>query len=131
MKQLITASLLALVLTACATSFQKPPLTADYGAYPSTYQDLVKSYMKTAFFIDAESASYRFGTPRKAYVNKRLLFGGKVAWTGYAVQFSVKPKDPSSGYTIRGCTDCVALIRDGVINLQEAGDPSLLLNYAE
>lgn len=129
MKQLITASLLVLLLTGCATSFQKPTAGTGYGAYPSNYQELIKGYMETSL-IDPESARYRFGTPRRAYANQGLLYGGKVAWTGYAIPFFVNAKNRLGGYT--GGSEYVALIRDGtVFKCQEAGDPFLLLKYAE
>lgn len=129
MRNLAIASMLILVLTGCATSFQKPTPGTDYGAYPENYQDLIKGYMETVL-IDPESARYRFNPPRKAYVNQGLAYGGKVQWTGFGVPFFVNSKNRFGGYT--GGKDFVALIRDGtVIKAQEAGDPFLLLRFAE
>ena len=87
----------ALLLSGCASSFQKPKSSANYGIPPVNYEQTIKEYFESVL-KDPESARYRFSQPIKAYENEGLLFGGKVAWLGYLVDTQVNAKNSYGGY---------------------------------
>jgi len=89
-----TSLAISLILFGCA----KPSVVADYGTYPSDYEELAKERI-TDKLIDPESARFRFGEPVKAYVNNGLIYGGNVVFTGYVVPVMVNAKNRMGGYT--------------------------------
>jgi len=87
----------ALILSGCASSFQKPESGTNYGIPPVNYEQTIKEYFESVL-KDPESAIYKFGLPIKAYENEGLLFGSKVAWLGYLVDVEVNAKNSYGGY---------------------------------
>jgi hypothetical protein len=79
-------------------SFQRPDSTANYGRYPSNYEQLVKEYIISQL-IDPFSAVIQVSKPKKAYANSPLMYGGNVVWYGYIVNASVNAKNRYGGYT--------------------------------
>jgi len=73
---------------------------------------------------DPESARYRFGTPKKAYVNEGLAYGGGVAWYGWLVDVAVNAKNSFGGYT--GAKPYVALFKNGRVHKVAREDDLLL-----
>jgi hypothetical protein len=98
--------LLALVVTlgflgGCATTATIDPValeTADYGSYPSDYQEAVKAYFQKKL-KDPHSAQYRFKEPYKAYIRETPIQGGKPTTFGYIVDVWVNAKNSFGGYT--------------------------------
>ena len=86
------------LLSSCATSFEKPSEDLDYGLSPKAKTDTIKEYFSVVL-KDPDSANYKFGSPVKAYCNKGLAFGGKLAWTGWVLPFSINAKNSYGGYT--------------------------------
>lgn len=88
------------VLAACASSFETPGPTYWYGSPPKAayYEDYIKEYFATVL-KDPESARYRFGSPRRAYMNNGLIHGGGIGWAGYAIVVGINAKNSYGGYT--------------------------------
>lgn len=59
-----------------------------FGRYPKNYAETIRSHMIRFAGISAD-ASFRFGKPEKAYLNKGILAGGGVDWQGYVVDVEV------------------------------------------
>ncbi len=99
-RNFLLMSLAAPALAACASAFETPGPTYWYGAPPKAvyYEDYIKEYFAT-ILKDPESARYRFGTPRKAYVNNGLIHGGNLGWVGYAMMVGINAKNSYGGYT--------------------------------
>ena len=102
MKKLFTVFFVSL-FTACAStapeaSLPTPPtkeeiLAADYGAFPTNYQEVIKKYVSTNL-KDPESARYEFLTqPSRGYL---LIHGRKFGWTACV---SVNAKNSYGGYS--------------------------------
>jgi hypothetical protein len=96
-KTAVTGIAIALLVTACASAFQRPEPTADYGSPPQGYEEAIKARFEQVL-KDPESARYRFGRPVKAYTNEGLAYGGKVSWVGYLVDVQVNAKNSFGGY---------------------------------
>lgn len=91
------AAALAGTLAGCA--FEHPSADAfNSAAPPQGYQQSVPLYFETRL-KDPDSAKYQYGTPAKAYANNGLAYGGKVAWSGYALPVAVNAKNSYGGYT--------------------------------
>lgn len=86
-----------LLLGACAGSFERLPPSADLGAPPVGYEDMIKKHFEN-ILKDPESARYRIGKPIKAYANNGLISGGNIAWRGYMVDVQVNAKNSFGGY---------------------------------
>ncbi len=110
------ALVLALAVGACA----KPPTaleiaTADYGPYPSDYQDIIKRYMGNLLF-DPYSAVYEnWRGPSQGYT------GGNFVQTafGYRVCVDINAKNRLGGYV--GRKPHFFMIRYGAV-VQELGE---------
>lgn len=90
-----------LILTGCTSSPVDPTVIAqaDYGPYPTNYQEVVKGYFQTAL-KDPMSAQYRFTKePYKAYWRDIPALGGKPMAFGYMVDVGVNAKNEFGGYT--------------------------------
>lgn len=95
----IAAGVLALgLLSGCASSFHKPAPNVVVLPPPTNVEVAIKSHFEVVL-KDPESARYRFGLPRKAYLNNGLIHGGTVAWVGYVVRVDVNAKNSMGGYT--------------------------------
>ena len=70
---------------------QSEYVSADFGTYPTNYQELIKNELGS-HLIDPYSAVYYFGTPT------RYKSGGKY---GYAVGVEVNAKNRMGGYAGR------------------------------
>lgn len=93
----LTCISIALLVTACASAFQRPEPTAEYGRPPQNYEDTIRAQFEQVL-KDPESARYRFGHPVKAYANEGLAYGGNVSWVGYLVDVQVNAKNSFGGY---------------------------------
>lgn len=87
----------AVLLTACASAFQRPDASANFGNPPQGYEEAIKAHFDQVL-KDPESARYRFSRPIKAYTNEGLAYGGKVSWVGYLVDVQVNAKNSFGGY---------------------------------
>ncbi len=67
------------------------PASSDYGRYPEDYVDVVRKHL-VRFEGVTEPASFRFGKPVRAYLNKGLLRGGEVDWQGWVVDVAIETK---------------------------------------
>ncbi|KQZ77886.1 hypothetical protein ASD55_17730 [Rhodanobacter sp. Root561] len=109
MKYLV-ATLLLMLLTSCA-SLPSPQqaAAADYGSYPSNYEQVVKAYYDNTL-KDPSSAQYRdIALPKQFWLGNR--FTG--AQYGYMVCVTLNAKNSYGAY-IGFQTDGL-LIRDGVV----------------
>lgn len=97
----ITKSLLAIlilaVLTGCASVSPKELAAADFGAYPTDYENVIKNYAGRAL-KDPYSAVYRFETPRKGVAQDGIAMGGKKHF-GWIVPVIINAKNDFGGYT--------------------------------
>ena len=115
MKNFLLLAVVFFLLGGCAVAPTQDELaSADYGAYPSDYKDIVQNYMETRL-KDPMSAQYSFlNSPRSAW----NTFGGKKF--GYAVCARVNAKNSFGGYT--GGKLNYFLIRNGSVILMIGGD---------
>lgn len=118
-KLLIVSLLVSMVaFIGCATytiavDYQPTPdeiATADYGGFPSDYQQIIKDFMQTRL-KDPYSAQYRFDRePHKSYVSastrERTIFC-------YRESVHINAKNSYGGYT--GEHDYSFYIRDGEV----------------
>lgn len=96
MKQL-TIIMLSCLLISCASFAELAPTPptadeyalADFGAYPSNYQEMIQNYMGQ-MFLDPYSAVYRFAPPEKRKAGNRY---------GYYVRTTINAKNRMGGYT--------------------------------
>lgn len=95
---LIIISSIGLMSCQSSATFQSPLNTHDYGPAPIIDEAEVKLSVGQSL-KDEESARYKLGEPQKAYCNSGLLSGGKVIWTGWALQFQVNAKNSYGAYT--------------------------------
>jgi hypothetical protein len=107
----MSGAILALIFFS-GCSFQAPLHNADHGQYPTQYEDAVKRYFDNVLF-DPFSASYKIGTPQKAYANDGLMFGGDVIWYGYVIDVWVNAKNRYGGYV--GYKHYLVKMRDGKV----------------
>jgi hypothetical protein len=68
--------------------FEDPSARA-YGPYPRNYVATIRKHMIRFEGVD-EKASFSFGKPVRAYVNKGLLRGGDIEWQGWIVDVTVE-----------------------------------------
>lgn len=107
-----------IVLAGCATPPTEQELaSADYGAYPGDYEQVVEGYMQS-ILKDPDSARYEFlNSPKKGWAgigNKRF---------GYVVCANINAKNSFGGYT--GNRLNYFFIKDGSVidaSLGEGGD---------
>ena len=132
--RIVVPAILLLVLADCSFMFRKPASDTDYGAFPENYKELINTYVEDAIWIGSGSSptgskccTYVDKRPRKAYVNKGLMFGGGVGWIGYAVPFSFVDKDT------REVLELVALIRNSRVSyvVSNSSRTWSMLHYAD
>ena len=118
-KSLVLFALIALV-SGCATPpTQEELASADYGQYPSDYEQIIKGYMQ-ATLKDPDSARYQFLNPPKTGWNG---FGGKKF--GYIVCAYINAKNSYGGYV--GNRMSYFMIKNGRVIDASHGDG----NYGE
>lgn len=118
----LAASLLTVLLTACATTAPVSPEAAVKARATARWQALVAGNYKDAYGLI--TPSYRAVTPLDKY---RASFGGAVAWTGAEVvgvtceaekctarvRVDASPADPRFGKTLSTHVDETWLLDDG------------------
>jgi hypothetical protein len=72
------------------TGFAEPK-SDGYGPFPRDYVSSVRKHM-LRFGGVKETASFQFGKPVRAYLNKGLLRGGDIEWQGWVVDLSIETK---------------------------------------
>lgn len=115
MKHIAYALLAAILfITGCATTKLTPAqeAAADYGEYPTNYEEIVKEYFNSSL-VDPYSAHYRIGTPQKGFSAKRPILGGGVDKFGYIVDVAINAKNRFGGYV--GERPYRVLIRNGQV----------------
>ena len=65
------------------------PKDKAYGPYPRDYVNTIRKHMMR-FENVSDKASFRFGKPEKAYLNKGLLRGGDIEWQGWVVDLAIE-----------------------------------------
>ena len=104
------------LLLALAGCFVPPTeqqiLSADCGAYPENYQQIVQAYYSTVLF-DPYSAVYQFGPARRGYGYNNF----QLVW-GYVVEGNVNAKNRFGGYV--GAAPFAFLIRNGQLIAADA-----------
>jgi hypothetical protein len=68
-----------------------PPEDDAYGSYPRDYVNAIRKHLQR-FEGVKQTASFQFGEPVRAYLNKGLLRGGEVEWQGWVVDVQVETK---------------------------------------
>jgi hypothetical protein len=90
--KLVLAMLAGIMLAGCAAPSPSEMASADYGAYPDNYQEVVQNFM-AATLKDPGSAQYNFiGGPMRAWNG----LGGRAY--GYAVCVNINAKNSYGGY---------------------------------
>jgi hypothetical protein len=76
-----------------------PSPRTNYGAPPpdTVIVPAIKAYFSRVL-VDPESARFEYGKPYKAYLNRALLLGGGIEWSGWAVEVIVNAKNRMGGY---------------------------------
>ena len=123
------------ILVGCATPSMEEMSNADYGPYPTEYEQAVKNVMNQQL-KDPDSAKYQFDVPRKGwYCNAayRGQWGSKKVY-GYIVAVQVNAKNSFGGYT--GSEQYYFMIRDGrVLDLKiipaSFGRPQPIAGFVE
>ena len=72
--------------------FDEPDGNA-YGRYPIDYVDTVRRHMMRYEGVK-QPASFQFGKPMRAYLNKGLLRGGAIEWQGWVVDLTIETRTP-------------------------------------
>lgn len=93
LKKLLMFSIFPIVLTGCFRPSAEQLASADYGQYPSDYEQTIKSYMAQRL-KDPYSAQFQFLNPPKTAWNG---IGGLKY--GYAVCVLINAKNSFGGYT--------------------------------
>ena len=68
-----------------------PPDQDAYGASPRDYVNAIRKHMLRYEGVK-KTASFQFGKPVRAYLNKGLMRGGDVEWQGWVVDVDVETK---------------------------------------
>lgn len=110
--------------------FERVSADADYGSYPSSYTAVVRKHFQRVLRFP-ETSSFRFGRPRKGYMNHGLLRGGGVAWRGYLVDVEVTRRTALFGSAVRA-EPYVVRLRDGeVIDVHKGAEHRFLGDIPE
>ena len=118
--RLVTLGLMAFT-AGCATAPTQQQLSAaDYGAYPTNYESIVKNFYAGAL-KDPDSAQYRLITPPQKYWVRAPL-GGAVRY-GYLVCATVNAKNSFGGY-IGFQTQGLLIRESAVVHLFEFDCPN-------
>jgi hypothetical protein len=81
------------------------PQERGFGPYPKGFADAIRRHM-LRFEGVGNQASFQFGKPERAYMNRGILAGGEIEWQGWAVDVSVETKSfagqsRSKAYVVR------------------------------
>lgn len=114
-----------LLLSGC---FAKPDPGANYGELPADYQQQAQTYFADVL-KDPDSARYKFGTPRRAYGNNGLVYGGKIAFVGWAVPVYINAKNSFGGYT--GYEPYLVIFVDGHVFTHVEGENPPLVTFVD
>jgi hypothetical protein len=120
-----TALGMIVLLSGC---FARPDPGAHYGELPSDYQTQAVAYFQDVL-KDPDSAKYQFGTPRRAYGNNGLVYGGNVAFTGWAVPVAINAKNSFGGYT--GFEPFLVIFVDGRVYTHLEGYEPTLITFVD
>ena len=71
--------------------------TSLYGAKPQHYQTAIKNYFSTKL-TRGEEGKYKFGEPKRGYMQKGLAYGGDLDWKGWLVETSVATPSRTGRY---------------------------------
>lgn len=120
----ILVALSIFLFTGCA----KPPTpqqiaTANYGSFPSSYQEIIKTFMHDGLF-DPYSAMYeKWSGPSKGYF---YSVGGQ--WFGYRVCVNINAKNKFGAYV--GASRHYFLLNNGKVTVYRdgSGSSSYLVN---
>lgn len=93
----IRLAVLAVSLSSCAISFERPATDADYGNPPSDYKEQIEAQMQDVLY-DPFSAIFEYDAPAMAYLNKGLARGGKIDCYGWVIDFRLNAKNRLGGY---------------------------------
>ncbi len=102
--------------------FAEPDEQTSFGPYPKNYVRMVKSHMIRVERYP-ETSRFKIGRPQLGYMNKGILRGGGVAWSGWLVDVEVETVQSLTRHKARGTF--VVRIRDGEI-IEVHKDDSLL-----
>lgn len=114
MKILVVFAAVLLVVQGCQlTPAQQAAINqADYGEYPTNYEDIVKQYFGRLLF-DPYSAHYNISEPYQGYSSRAPIAGGGPDKFGYFVNVGVNAKNRLGGYV--GEVQYRLLIRNGQV----------------
>jgi hypothetical protein len=119
MKMKMFLSIAALALAGCAAAIAPKPAevaAADYGAYPSNYNEIVHAWIKKSFLDPYSVRDLKIGVPEKYWVQDPPLLGGKRHF-GYMVAVALNGKNSFGAYV--GIHGYRVLIRDGRVTTQQ------------
>lgn len=102
-----------LIFGGCSTFTPEQLAAADYGSYPTNYENIVKQYFEMRL-KDPASVMYRGMTTPKKWHSSVPFYGTKF---GYIVCVSMNAKNSLGGYT--GFISRALLIRNGEVIEQD------------
>jgi hypothetical protein len=113
--QLILLVTVSAYLTGCAAMIAPSAAqlaVADYGTYPTNYEDIVKTYLHNTLLDPNSVQDLNVDTPTQYYIQEPPIMGGHTLY-GYMVSYSLNAKNSFGGYV--GVQKHFILIRDGQI----------------
>ena len=124
--KLISILIVLLLISGCATMptmLEAEEATADYGQYPSNYEEIVHDWINKVFFDPQSVRDLTISKPVKSWIqepaplelciqNTSFIELGKVYY-GYFVNVTCNAKNRMGGYVGRKTTGL--LIRNGII----------------
>jgi len=93
-------------------SLGTPIRTVEYGYPPLNYRATIKNYFANKI-KRANSASYTFSTPQRAYKRRGLAYGGDINWRGWIVDVSIVT--PSRSGRLMSAKPHIILFNNSVI----------------
>lgn len=67
------------------------PNPAGFGPFPKGFASAIRRHM-LRFEDVSEDASFKFGKPERAYMNRGILAGGEIEWQGWLVDLEIGTK---------------------------------------
>jgi hypothetical protein len=114
---------LFLFIVGCAAMIapsKEEAANADYGSYPSDYEDIVSNWINETLFDPYSVRDLNVQSPQRYWLQASPIMGGSTTY-GYLVQFSLNAKNRMGGYV--GKKYYNMLIRNGIIQkVWEKGD---------
>ena len=111
------------MLCGCAQMIAPNPqevATADYGAYPTNYRQIVDAWMRDTLYDPHSVVDLEIVPPSKYFLQAAPLMGGGRTF-GYLVKVKLNAKNRMGGYVGRKTMNL--LIRDGkVVKSWEEGE---------